>query len=66
MAHQSSIEKRISQLEHIHSPIRTNFPVCFVGTGKNRDEIVANHRIKHNMPDDARLHVVSWMSPKHD
>ena len=62
--YQSSIDKRIEELEQKHNPKRKHYPICFVKPGEDKAEVVANHRKQHDMPADARLHVVTFIRAK--
>ena len=57
-----SIEKRIKELEQKHMPKRKHYPVCIVRGDKA--ETIAKHRKQHEMPEDALLHVVTFVEAK--
>lgn len=61
----SNIDKRIKELEQKHMPKRQHYPVCIVFSGKDKTEEIAKHRKQHEMPDDALLHVVTFIGRDH-
>ena len=60
----SNIDKRIKELEQKHMPKRKHYPACIVFSGEDKAEKMANHRKQHEMPDDALLHVVTFIGRK--
>ena len=64
MTNQSNIDERIKELKQKHIPKRDHYPVLRVRPGEDKAEAVVNDRKQHNIPDGARLHVVSFMGAK--
>ena len=58
----NQIETKLKQLEQKHSPIQ-RYPVCFVNSDEDENEVVAKHMDKYPRPPGSHLHVVSFKKP---